>query len=115
VSTEEAKRSPRRLGIDDCRELAYCDVLARTYVDGIAALTHLGPWDELYLDHDLNAIRGCLHPTTGREMTGYDVVCFLEENPQLRPKIVKLVTSNPSGRIKMVAALKKMYGEEYEG
>jgi hypothetical protein len=73
----------------------------------------MGEFDELHLDHDLNAIKSCRHPDTGREMTGYDVIVFLEWNPQFRPKKVILVTSNPAGRAKMVQALRRMYPEDY--
>jgi hypothetical protein len=90
------------------------DLLARTFDDGIAALRLMGPWDVLYLDHDLCAVRSCFSDT-GREMTGYDVVCFLEANPEFLPKRVVLVTANPVGRTKMVEVLKKFYGSEYNG
>ena len=104
---------PRFLGIDDCRELRHCDVVARSYDEGIRALTLMGPWDCLYLDHDLNAIKNSW--INDREATGYDIVCFLEEHPDLRPAKVVLVTSNPTGRLKMVAGLKRIYGPEYTG
>jgi hypothetical protein len=103
----------RRLGIDDCRELLNCDVVARTYEEGVRALMALGHFDELYLDHDLCSVKTC--ENNGREMTGYDVVVFLEWNPEYRPGKVILVTQNPVGRQKMVEALKRMYGELYDG
>jgi len=98
----------RILAIDDCRELSFAHVLCRTYRDGIAALTLMGPWDILYLDHDL----GALDRQTvgnGEEATGYKILCFLEENPQYLPKKIELVTSNPVGRIKMLDLIKKLY------
>lgn len=107
----------RILGIDDCRELSYCAVLARTYHDGIRALKFYPKWDELHLDHDLGAVEP-QYTESGRELTGYDVLCFLEENPEYLPKRIVLVTSNPSGRVRMEQLLKKLYpdgGEENEG
>lgn len=100
----------RILAIDDCRELSFAHVLARTYSDGINALKFLGPWDELHLDHDLCAIE---HQSTdeGKELTGYHVLCFLEENPEYLPKQIILVTSNPSGRLRMEALIKRLYEE----
>lgn len=101
-------RNKRILGIDDCRELSYCQVLCRTYKDGVAALQHMGPWDELHLDHDLGAIEPQFNQHGG-EYTGYSILCFLEENPQFLPKKVVLVTGNPSGRVRMEQLLKKLY------
>ena len=98
----------RILAIDDCRELSFAHVLCRTYNDGIAALKFLGPWDVLYLDHDLGALDR-QYTDTGAEATGYKILCFLEENPQYLPKKIELVTSNPVGRIKMVDLIKKLY------
>lgn len=60
----------RVLLIDDLREIK-ADRVARTFEDGIKALAEEGPWDILYLDHDL----GDENP----KHTGYGVMCFLEE------------------------------------
>lgn len=101
----------RILAIDDCRECSYAQVLARTYKDGIAALTHMGPWDVLCLDHDLGNIER--HYTeTGRELTGYDVLMFLVENPQYKPGKVEIISSNPSGIERMKAVLRELYPSE---
>ena len=95
----------RKLGIDDERELRFCGVLCRNYWEGINALTNMGPWDVLYLDHDLSSYHdGC-------EFTGYDIMCFLEENTHLLPKKIELVTANPAGRKRMEMIIKKLYGE----
>ncbi len=64
----------RTLLIDDLRNIK-ADVIARTYDEGIRELTYNGPWDLLLLDHDLASF------VNGIEKTGYDVMCFLEENP----------------------------------
>jgi len=103
----------RILAIDDARECSYAHVLARTYHDGIAALTKLGPWDELYLDHDLGRVESQF-TETGRELTGYDICEFLEANPDHRPKKVFIISSNPSGRARMKVVLDKIYGNSTE-
>jgi hypothetical protein len=86
--------------IDDFRELN-CDKTCRTVADGIKALQEQ-IWDELYLDHDLGIY-------ASDERTGYDVLCWLEANPQFLPKKIILVTSNPVGRQRMQQALDKLY------
>jgi len=93
----------RRLGIDDCRELSHCSVLCRNYSDGIKALETMGPWDELFLDHDLASY------VDGVEKTGYDVMLFLEQNPNLLPGEIILVTSNPVGRQRMQVVIDRLY------
>jgi len=93
----------RYLLIDDLREVG-ADYTARTYADGIDALRK-GGWDVLYLDHDL----GCFDES-GREQTGYDIMCWLEANPEFLPGKIVLVTSNPSGRQKMQQVVDKLYG-----
>jgi len=106
----------RVLLIDDLRELDYVvgmylgkdaddliGVVERTYSGGIEALKN-GPWDVVFLDHDLASFED------GKEKTGYDVVCFLEENPEFLPKRVIIVSSNPVGRRKMQDVLDVLYG-----
>jgi len=97
----------RILAIDDERYCEFANVVARTYKAGIEAITKLGPWDKIYFDHDLGAVeKQC--GTNGFELTGYDLMCFIEANPQYRPKQIGLLTANPSGRLKMVAAIQAM-------
>lgn len=96
------------LAIDDARELSFAHILARTYHDGINALKHLGPWDELYLDHDLGAVQPQF-TDSGIELTGYHICEFLEEHPEYRPKQVFIVSSNPGGRQRMKVVLDKIY------
>jgi hypothetical protein len=113
-----------------------CDVVCRNPLEGIAALIHLGPFDELYLDHDMgNDLPievstydicqeggkitqysfGRINPSTPRvpfgqyESNGYGVLCFLEENVIFMPKSIILVTDNSSAMVKMMAMLKKWY------
>ena len=90
----------RILAIDDLRNFKQATATARTYEEGIRMLIEEGPWDELLLDHDL-----------GDELTktGYDILCFLEENPKLLPRKTTLVTANPVGRMRMQLVLDKIY------
>jgi len=97
----------RTLLIDDTREIS-ATVVCRNYFDAIKALTHMDKFDLLYLDHDLASY----DPATNREYTGYDVVLFLEANPQFLPKDVQIVSSNPVGRQKMGAVLSHIYGRQ---
>jgi len=95
----------RRLLIDDERSedspniMRRVDVIARNYWEGIKQLKLNGSWDLLLLDHDLGSYED---PSDGRtEKTGYNIMCFLEENPEFMPKKIELVTSNPQGRKRM--------------
>lgn len=92
----------KTLLIDDLRNIP-ADIVARNYDAGIEALRDQGPFDLLYLDHDLGDY------AHGVEKTGYDIMLFLEENPQYLPKEIKLVTSNPVGRRKMQVVIDKLY------
>lgn len=72
--------------IDDIRDLN-CDVTARTYADGIAALKEYGKKIKcLCIDHDL-----------GESKTGYDVITWAAEHSLLPPH-VQIVSDNPVGR-----------------
>lgn len=82
----------RYLLIDDMRKMNV-DRTARSYEDGICALLQEGPWDVLYLDHDL----GDEDP----KKTGYGIMCWLETYPEYLPKKIVFVTSNPVGRVNM--------------
>lgn len=95
-------RQMRRLVIDDFR--TFPDAFhARTYWEGILQLDEEGPWNTLYLDHDL----GCF-TTEGKELTGYDVLTFLEKCPEFIPDEIILVTANPVAKNRMLQALQKM-------
>lgn len=103
----------RYLLIDDLRPVSVVKdngksafiTVARTYADAINALADQPPFDEIYLDHDL----GCFG-ADGREYTGYDVICWLEQNPDKIPKKFTLVTSNPVGRQRMQQVIDRMQG-----
>jgi hypothetical protein len=108
----------RTLLIDDMREIE-ADVIARTFEAGIKALKLLGPFETLYLDHDL----GEVDETSGSEswvtvdgqklpMNGYGIMCFLEANPHLLPEKITIVSSNPVGRKNMQIVIDKLYGDK---
>lgn len=98
-----SNKPQRTLLIDDVRTLN-ADRIARTYDEGIAALQEES-WDTLLLDHDL----GCFDEN-GREYTGYDVMCFLEENPQYLPLLdIRIVSANPVGRDRMQRIIDVLY------
>ncbi len=88
----------RTLLIDDMRDFN-CDKTVKTFEEGIKALQE-EIWDIVYLDHDL-----------GLGKTGYDIVCWLENNKQFLPKKIILVTQNPVGRKNMEVVINKLYKE----
>ncbi len=90
--------------IDDKRESIIATHIARTYIEGILALQseHFGL---LLLDHDLADFYN------GKEYTGYDILCWLEQNQQYLPEEIVLVTDNASVRQKMQLVIDKMYAE----
>lgn len=90
----------KTLLIDDMRDIKV-DRIARTYDDGIQALTNEGPWDILYLDHDLGE--------EDPKKTGYGIINFLEANPDKLPGKIELVTSNPVGRKQMQTVIERLY------
>lgn len=111
----------RTLLIDDLRNLK-ADVIARNPTEGILLLENCGPWDLLLLDHDM-----ATYDEKGKEITGYDVLLWIEErayciinNPTLTrkrklellekkiPKQIELVTDNASAREKMLLARKSI-------
>lgn len=87
--------------IDDQRNLP-ADRVARTYQEGIDALAERH-WNLVYLDHDLGDFSG----PEGREMTGDDMACWLEQNPQHLPDRIVIVTNNPAGRRNIELALQR--------
>jgi hypothetical protein len=91
----------RILAIDDMRECKGATVLARTYQEGLDLLFKMGPWDELWIDHDLAS-----YDAEGREKTGYDILCHLEALwPTTRVDTIVLLTSNSSGRLRMIQVM----------
>lgn len=84
----------RWLLIDDERTLVGIDKIARTYNEGLNAILNEGPWDCIIFDHDLG-------DTSVPEKTGYDLMCRLEENPELIPSNIIVISQNPVGVQKM--------------
>jgi hypothetical protein len=79
---------------------------AATYDAGLFALKFHGPWDVLYLDHDLGE--------SDPHKTGYGIMNYLESiedvvKPLLLPKKIVLVTSNPVGRRQMQVVVDRLY------
>jgi len=84
-------------------------VVARNYADGIKLLQE-EHWDVLYLDHDLADFSGA----EGKEMTGYHILCWLEEFPQYLPRQeIIIVSDNSSGMIRMRMVIKKLCGRAF--
>ena len=104
---------PTRLMIDDMRDETHVncelDVIARNYWTGIEQLK-LRQWDVLFLDHDLSSFM----QAGPKEWTGYDVMCYLEENPQHLPKKIICISSNPAGRARIEQVIEKLYKTELE-
>ena len=105
----------KTLLIDDIREIN-ADQVCRTPEGGIMALKYGGPWDELYLDHDMGFMPYITEgyefgsePYIKFEGSGYGVACFLEAHPEFKPKKVIVVSSNPPGVKQIAMALSKIY------
>lgn len=99
-----------KLLIDDTRECPFedfwtgrlindVDVTCRTFDDGIDALKSQ-KWDMLYLDHDLGDEQG---------RTGYDIMLWLEKNPEYCTGKIFCVSINPSGRDRINHVIRKLY------
>ena len=58
-----------------------------------------GGWGAVFLDHDLSST----------EYSGYDIACWLEENPEFCPLQVIIHSQNNVGNQKMKAALPHAY------
>ena len=76
--------------IDDYRTISGVDKIARTYDAGLEAILNEGPWSCIVFDHDL----AC-------EKSGYDLMCVLEEKPELIPDNIIIITDNAAARPKM--------------
>lgn len=87
-----------------------------TYDEACHALEHLGPWDLVYLDHDLNDFEAksmAEHegPYGGyyRELTGFDVVRFITRQlaKEKHPPEVIVHSWNPGGARMMITELRE--------
>lgn len=97
----------RVLAIDDTRDMTQASVVARNYDEGIRQLQMNGPWDLLLLDHDLASF-----DDTGKEKTGYDIMCWLEQNTEHLPGRIECVSANPVGRARIIAVCVSLYREK---
>lgn len=97
--------------IDDLRDVEFVNKtwniqitdVARTYNEGIKSLKK-GGVSTLLLDHDL----ACFDEQ-GNELTGYNIMLFLEEHQNYLPDQIILVTSNPVGRSRMQTIIEKLF------
>ena len=117
-----------RLFLDDVRIPAQHGFIgaewAKTYDEAIAMLK-TGKVTFASLDHDIGACADCveknlhvgdmLTPETTfynrcpHEKTGYDVVCWMEENHVWPPEGVRVHSANPVGRARMQQVIDKHY------
>jgi len=64
----------------------------------IKELQENGPWDYVFLDHDLG---GRQWVDSNEEETGYQVALWLSENEELQPRKIIIHSFNPIGAGKM--------------
>lgn len=90
-----------KLYLDDIRKCPDGWVVARTAEEAMNLLKQNNDITEVSLDHDL-----------GTEKTGHDVVNFIEElvvtDPTYNPPKIHIHTSNPAGRLRMLAGVKNI-------
>jgi hypothetical protein len=110
------QRSPEQAGIPNGSPADPVYVrITRNFDDGMEALKQQDQWDCLYLDHDL----GCFQPD-GKELTGYTVLCRIEESVadptknSILPGNIVLVTSNGAVRMMMQRVVDRLYGRGRE-
>jgi hypothetical protein len=112
----------KSLLIDDIREFGEHlpipegeTITCKTFDLGIHYLTFKGPFDVLYLDHDLGEVGdfGSEVPVevNGERYlpTGYGIMCYLEAHPEFKPGRIVIVSSNPVGRKKIQVVIDKLY------
>ena len=109
-----------KLWLDDIRDpAAYGKVgwtWAKTAEEAIAAF-RTGTVEEASLDHDLTMaqmVRGGFNEKIHDDgvKSGYDVICWLEENPEFWPKVrVQVHSANPAGRARMLQVIDRHYNE----
>lgn len=110
---------PVKLWLDDIRDPVKFGcrgfVWAKTAEEAVAYLKS-GEVTYASLDHDLTEKQmvlggylGIIHDDGVK--SGYDVVCWLEQNPQyLPPDGINLHSANPAGRDRMRQVIEKLYG-----
>lgn len=82
---------------------------AKTAEEAIALL-RTGKVEFASLDHDLSEMASIGMPQEG-ELTGYTVVCFLEQHPEYWPPHgVRVHSFNPAGKDRMLSVIREHYG-----
>jgi len=109
----------RKLWLDDERQEPSGWVRVMTAQEAVNMLL-TEEFDEISLDHDLGACKECADactddmPDCPHNGNGYDVLCWLEsrvaDDPLFRVPVIHVHTANPSARIKILAAVKSIYG-----
>lgn len=107
------------LWLDDVREPWKHGFIGVTWVKTAAeAIEKLktGKVEFASLDHDLSEEHypwNCADVTKCKG-TGYDVVCWLEQNPEFWPSHgVRIHSANPVGRARMEVVVNKHYGRNF--
>jgi len=110
-----------RLWLDDARAPWKHGCLGWTWIetaDGAIALLKTGNVEEASLDHDLTeqqTVRGGAYGVVYDDghSTGYDVLCWLEANPQFwPPKGVRVHSKNSAGAARMHEVIERHYRNE---
>lgn len=96
------------LWLDDIRPPKIPGAVWVKTVDGAIAALKTGKVEYASLDHDLSidAIFGVMEEG---EKTGYNVVCWMEENNVLPPNGVAVHSMNPVGKARMLVVLDRLY------
>lgn len=107
-----------KMWLDDCRDPNYHGHIGWTWLktaeEAVSAFK-TGTVEKASLDHDLTAgqmikggMLGCIYEDG--QQSGYDVVVFLEEHPELWPKGgVEVHSANPAGRKRMQTVVDRHY------
>lgn len=84
---------------------------AKTYDEAIEALK-TGNVEFASLDHDLSemATMGMAAPD---ELTGYSVICWMEEHGVWPVEGVRVHSMNPSGKARMLQVIQRVYGRTF--
>jgi len=86
-------------------------VWVKTYEEAIELLA-TGEVEVASLDHDLNMTQTMGY--ADEEKTGYDILCWMEENNVWPVNGVQVHSANPSGRKKMLQVVQKHYGKLFQ-
>ena len=100
---------PIKLWLDDVRDPNHYGFIGWTWVKTVEKAIELlesGQVEKASLDHDLSisASLGCAEP---KEVTGYDLVCWMEKNRVWPKGGVSVHSMNPSGAARMRQVIEK--------